>query len=330
MRRILTLLIALPVLAQTATVATLQARFTPKNEAAQILTADDYFSQLQVAELRAKTGLPLVGETAAQARIETKAFYAAAAQDFTPEEKAMLQGVLDRVAPKVAEKLPLMARTPFAFIKAGVEGGLPHTRGACIVLSPRLLQVMVGAEAHGALAQLDGFAANLLVHEQTHVLERQHPEIFEPLFTDVFGFKRISAVPDAPSLQVRRVVNPDGPDLGWAFPIPAGDGIRWIRPDLQLKELDHPRMPKDFDLVAVDLVKKGNGFALDLDATSAPKVEPLESIPAYKAAFPDLDEYFHPNEIAAQLLSGWVTGQDKDADQPLRLRTAAWAQKALR
>lgn len=338
MRRALALLLALPILvqpiqAQQAAVASrpaLQAVFLGKTEAAKILTSEDYFQNLQVGELRAKTGLELANATPDQARVAAKAHYAAGAQDFSPEEQALLRGVLDRVGAQVAEKLPLMARTPFTFIKADAEGGLPHTRGACIVLAPRLLQALVDAMQHGAQAQVDPFVSSLLIHEQTHVLERQHPALFQQLFTEVFGFRRLTSVPDAPSIQALRVVNPDGPDLGWAFPIPDGTGTRWIRPDLQLKTLDHPRMPQDFLLVAVDLVEKDGAFSLALDAKGAPKVEDLEAIPAYKAAFPDLDESFHPNEIAAELLSAWVTGQDKDAAQPLRVRTAAWAAKALR
>ena len=333
MRRSLVFLIALPVLAQQAAVAlrpALHARFLAREEAAKVLTSDDYFQQLQVAELRAKTGLELKDATPGQARIAAKAHYAAGTQDFSADEQALLRGVLDRVAPQVAAKLPLMARTPFTFIKADAEGGLPHTRGACIILSPRLLGALLKGMQTGAQARVDAFASSLLVHEQTHVLERQHPELFAQLFTEVFGFKRLTAVPDAPSIQAARVLNPDGPDLGWAFPIPDGATVRWIRPDLQLKALDHPRMPQDFRLVAVNLVAKDGGFALAMDASGQPRVEDLEAIPAYKAAFPDLDESFHPNEIAAELLAGWVTGQDKDAAQPLRSRTAAWADKALR
>jgi hypothetical protein len=338
MRRALVFLLALPAFtlalsAQQAAVAprpALQARFLGKVEAAKILTSDDYFHLLQVGELRAKTGLELADATPEQARIAAKAHYAAGAQDFSPEEKALLQGVLDRMAPQVAGKLPLMARTPFTFIKADAEGGLPHTRGACIILAPRLMEALQRGVQAGAQAKVDAFASNLLVHEQTHVLERQHPELFAQLFTEVFGFKRLASVPDAPSIQALRIVNPDGPDLGWAFPIPEGSTVRWIRPDLQLRTLDHPRMPQDFQLVAVDLVAKDGGFALALDAKGQPKLEDLEAIPAYKAAFPDLDESFHPNEMAAELLAGWVTGQDKDAAQPLRTRTAAWAEKNLR
>ncbi|HET6329156.1 MAG TPA: hypothetical protein VFF76_00070 [Holophagaceae bacterium] len=333
MRRALLFLLALPILAQQAAVATrpaLQTRFLGKEEAAKVLTADDYFQQLQVGELRAKTGLELKDATPDQARVAAKAHYAASTQDFSTEEQALLRGVLDRMAPQVAAKLPLMARTPFTFIKSDAEGGLPHTRGACIILAPRLLGALVKAVQAGAQAQVDAFASSLLVHEQTHVLERQHPELFAQLFTEVFGFKRLTVVPDAPPLQAARVVNPDGPDLGWAFPVPNGATTRWIRPDLLLKTLDHPRMPQDFREVAVDLSLKDGAFTLMLDAEGQPKVEDLGAVTAYAAAFPQVDESFHPNEIAAELLAGWVTGQDKDAAGALRVRTVGWAEKALR
>ena len=330
MRPLLTALLTLPALAQTAPAPpSLQARFLAKGDAAKVLLSDDYFSLLHTPELRAKTGLPLAGMTTDQARTAAKDFYAASAQDFTDEERAALRAILDAAAPRVAAKLPLMARTPFSFIKAGVEGGLPHTRAACIVLAPgvlRSLVALVGRKDPALLLR----AAGLLVHEQTHVLERQHPERFAALFTGVFGFRRLASTPDSPVLAEKRVVNPDGPDLGWAFPVREGAATRWIRPDLQLAELDHPRMPQDFQETAVDLVQKEDGFALDLDAQGQPRTEPLGAVKAYEAAFPDVGEDFHPNEIAAVLLSAWVTGDPTDADQPLRRRTAAWAAQNLR
>jgi hypothetical protein len=333
MRRILPLLLALPLLCQApaavAPAPALKARFLGKAEAAQVLTQDDYFGLLQAAELRAKTGLPLADMAAEQARTAAKAHYAAAAQDFTPGEETMLQGVLDRTASALAAKLPLFARTPFSFIKADVEGGLPHTRGACIVLAPGILGAMVAMEKRDA-ARLDGLAAGLLIHEQTHVVERQHPDLFADLFTSAFGFKRLASVPDAPALQAARVVNPDGPDLGWAFPIPDGKGKRWIRPDLLLKDLDHPRMPQDFRPVAVDLVESGGTFKLELDAEGHPKAEDLDAVAAYASAFPGVGENFHPNEIAAVILSAWATGQDRDLGPELLARTSAWARKNLR
>ena len=328
--------LALPVLAQApaqmapqaAPRPALQAQFLPRAEAAKVLVGDDYFHLLHTPELRAKTGLPLAGMTDDQARDAARAFYADSAKDFTPEERAGLQAILDHAAPEIAAKLPLMARTPFRFIKAGVEGGLPHTRGACIVLAPRVVAALarIAAEQPAALDR----AASLLVHEQTHVLEREHPEVFASLFTEIFGFRRLASVPDAPSLAERRVVNPDGPDLGWAFPIHDGPKVRWIRPDLQLAQLEHPRMPQDFQEVAVDLVETDGAFALDLDAGGQPKVENLQALKAYEDAFAGVGEDFHPHEIAAVLLSGWVTGTGSPAQAPLQARTAAWAGQHLR
>lgn len=322
--------LALPLAAQVAAPArpALQAQFLSKAEAAKVLVADDYFHLLHTPELRAKTGLALAGMTDDQARAAAKAFYAASAGDFTPEERAGLQAILDHAAPEIAAKLPLMARTPFTFIKAGVEGGLPHTRGTCIVLAPRVVAAL-SRIATLQPAALDR-AASLFVHEQTHVLERAHPEIFASLFTEVFGFRRLASTPDAPSLAERRVVNPDGPDLGWAFPIPDGTTVRWIRPDLQLAQLEHPRMPQDFQEVAVDLVEKDGAFALDLDAQGQPKIENLQALKAYEDAFAGVGEDFHPHEIAAVLLSGWVTGTGSPAQAGLQARTAAWAGQHLR
>lgn len=337
MRRFLAaLFVALPVLCQPATAPALRVQFLSAEEGRKAITEGaeaTYFERLQIAEIRAKTGLALENMDLAQARSAARRRYAVEIQEFSADEKAALEAVLARVQPRLEEKLPLMARTPFSFIKVGtgVEAGLPHTRGAHILLSPLVLEPMVRLHRRRAFAALDSFAPGLLVHEQAHVLERAHPELFLSLFTEVFGFRRLETAPDHPWLRERRVVNPDGPDLGWAFPIREGARTRWIMPDLILASLDRPRMPQDFRMVAVTLEEKGGAFQIALDAQGSPMTADLASVAPYAAAFPNPGEFYHPHEIAADLLAARVTGQAEGvADHPLRAKFAAWAKEHLR
>jgi hypothetical protein len=336
-RALLILLLLGPLVAQVQdpAQAVLQVRCLSVAEGRQALTEGleaAYFESVQLGDLRAKTGLPLTGLPLVQAREQARRHYAAQVQAFTAEEEAMIRGVLERAATRVAERVPLMARTPFSFIKAGmgVEGGLPHTRGSHILLSPMVLTPLVGLHKQKAFAQLDRFGASLFIHEQTHVLQRQHPEIFQSLYTDTFGFVHLAVLPDHPWLAERRVVNPDGPDLRWAFRVQGQGSIRWIRPDLALRTLDRPRMPQDFQMIAVALEEDHGAWRVALDERGQPRIEDLGRIGAYVAAFPNPDEFYHPHEIVADLLATWVTGfVDRQPDHPLRSRTAAWAREHL-
>jgi len=343
MRRLLSaLVLLLPLAAQgpalTAPALLPQVRFLTVAEGRAALTEGSesaYFDGLQLAELRAKTGTPLAGLSLAQGRSAARVTYADNVQAFTPTEMAMLRGVLQRLAPKLLERLPLMARSTFSYIKVGpgVEGGLPHTRGAHTVLSDLVLVPMVGLHRQGAFQVLDQFAAYLLVHEQAHVLERASPELFLSFYTQVLGFRRLDTLPDAPWIAERRVVNPDGPDLRWAFQVGAPGRTRWIRPDLILSTLEHPRMPQDFRKIAVKLVEREGALVVALDAQGQPLVEDLDAVKDYAAAFPNPDENYHPHEIVADLLGHHVTGSSLGQgarEHPLRAQTGSWIRDHLR
>ena len=292
-----------------------------------------YFDRLQIPEMRAKTGLPLVGLSLSEARAAARAHYAAATLDFTPEEQAMLQGIVQRMLPGLRAISPFLASRTFSFIKVKdtVEGGLPHTRGAHIVLGQGILGSFLQAQRHGALVMLDRFAASLFIHEQAHVFERLDAPRFQALFTEVFGFRRLSATPDHPWLAERRVINPDGPDLGWAFPVQLKGKATWIRPDLILGDLEHPRMPQDFRMVAVVLEEKGGTLSMALDDQGHPQVLDLAEVTGYANAFPNADEFYHPHEIAADLLATLVCGVPprENPGHPLRAKTAAWVKANL-
>jgi hypothetical protein len=288
-----------------------------------------YFASLYLGEMRAKTGLPLTGKTLDEARELTRLHYAAEVLDFTADEKAALEGVLVRLQPNLLKRAPLYARTPWSFLKVSdkVEGALPHTRGDHIVLSTDLLQALARLHREGRLERLDAYGANLLVHEQTHVMQRRYPALFARLNTDVFGFQRLDPAPVTPYLLRNGVVNPDAPDCGWAYPARDEKGTRWVMPYLLLENKERPRMPQDFTVVGVT-VEKRNGRWVVQGPEDKPEMAPLQTMEAYVRAFPDPSQAYHPNEIAADVLGGWITvGQDR---HPLAAATASWAGKNLR
>jgi hypothetical protein len=309
-------------------------RFLTRDEARSALTEGEgrgYYADLQLGEMRAKTGLPLRDLSLAQARERVRVTYGERTLDFSTEEQAALREAITSLRPRLLERAPLYARTPWSFIKvaATLEGGMPHTRGDSIVLPDALLTQLMRAHAHGAFDRPSSLW-NLLVHEQTHVLERRHPAPFTALYTRVFGFRHV-VLPPAPAwLLVRNVANPDGPVQDWAFPVGEGGKRRWFVPEIQLRELQTPRMPEDFELIATPIQARGGVWEY-LDQSAPERPAPLTQFTEFFAKFPIRDELFHPNEIAAGLLAGLITDYGQETPQAgLWEQTRRWATLGLR
>jgi len=311
--------------------------FLSRDDGAAALTrtpGDTYYANMGLLESRSRTNSPMKGVTLAEARIAVRDYEAAAVREFTAAESAAIRAVLEHLQPLLAARAPLYARTPWSFIKLAndAEGGMPHTRGAHIVMP----EAMVDAYTKLARDLLrdnpsrpSRFLTNTLVHEQTHVLERALPTLFEPLITDVFGFTRMAPVPTTPWLQTHEFVNPDGPDVAWAFPLEKVGGRGWVMPHLVVPDMELPRMPQDFQTVGVEVTRDVSGWQV-VEQDGQPKRRSLDNIPGYDKHFPFPDEDFHPNEIAAVALSHWILQDVPDLEKrPLMPAVGRWAKKAL-
>ena len=308
--------------------------FLSRTEASAALTgevAQQYYAQLQLAEMRAKTRLPLTDLSLDAARAAASKAYGLATEDFTDDERAALGDAVESMQPVLLARAPLYARTPWCFIKVNgtIEGGLPHTRGECIVLAEGVLQSLAKAHAKARFDQPSGVWL-LLLHEQTHVLQRRNPALFAALYSDVYGFRQVEVLPPD-WLRLRRVINPDAPRVEWIYPIGKDAARHWVLPDIELLELDHPQMPADFKVVALGVhALEGRRWALDDVAMPATQPD-LEGVAEYVDAFPVKGEAFHPNEIAAQMMAEIIAGAHmQNPDHPLWAKTRQWADSALR
>ena len=320
-----------------APMASPQVTFMSPGAAANALArtpGDRYYANMGLLEIRASMNSPLTGMSLADARLAVRDYDAAAVLPFTDEECAAIRGVIERMQPLLAARAPLYARTPWSFIKLDdrAEGGMPHTRGPHIVMPRQVVDVYVKMHRQaGAAGTLDksSHGRSLLVHEQTHVLERARPARFEPLFTEVFGFTRMTPPPTTAWLDAHVVANPDGPDLVWAFPLDKIGGTGWVMPCVTLPDVASPRMPQDFQSVGVEVVDGAAGWKV-VEDNGIPRCRDLDKIPGYRAHFPFPDEDFHPAEIAAVALSHWILQDVPDIDdRPLMPAIAAWARAAL-
>jgi hypothetical protein len=290
-----------------------------------------YYDRLQLADMRAKTGLALQDLPLKAARAQTINAYRESVQEFTEAERAVLRSAIAALQPILQRKAPLYARTAWSFVKTNdrIEGGLPHTRGDSIVLSASEI-AKIAARYAGVSPDKPSDLWDLLVHEQTHVIERRHPELFTPLYAQVFGFRHVTLAPPPEWLRLRRVVNPDAPDVDWAFLVGEGSAQRWILPDVVLSNTEHPRMPADFEIVAHNIAQQARNWTY-LDQTMPDHLQPLESVQSYGRAFPEREETFHPAEIAAVMLSEMITGwRMEQPEHPLWPKISDWAQRALR
>ena len=311
-----------------------QVTFLSPDAGAAALAGDTYYADMAMLDIRARMKSPLAGTSLEDARIAVRAYDAAAVLSFTDEERTAIRGVVERMQMLLAARAPLYARTPWSFIKLDdrAEGGLPHTRGSHIVMPRRAVESYAAMHrelsAKGTLASSPR-GRNLLVHEQTHVLERASPARFEPLFTEVFGFTRMTPAPATPWLTAHTGINPDGPDVVWAFGLAQLGATGWIMPDVIFPDVPVPRMPEDFQAVGIEVAKTADGWKI-VEENGQPKRRDLDKIPGFDEHFPFADEDFHPNEIAAVALSHWILQDVPGVEsRPLMPGIAAWAKTAL-
>jgi len=311
----------------------LKLQFLSKTQSADLIAgpgARGYFDAMHGAELLAKTRLDHGDRPLAELRDKARQYYADETLDFSADEMEVLEWALRSALPSLIEKAPLYARSQwkFAKISANIEGGLPHTRAEAIVLSAPFLKTLIAPYKSGNNQGLSSFLTYILVHEQTHVLQRTHQTLFDDLATTVLGFHQTQA-PNDPWLLERRVVNPDAPDNNWVYPISSSPAVA-IFPYLILSRLRNPRMPQDLQLVAVMATQAGGSWQVQLK-DAIPVVVPLMEVKAYTEAFPNKSQVYHPYEISADLLGYWMAGHSTgDTEHPMRAGLAAWAAKNLR
>ncbi len=309
-------------------------RFLSKAEAISVLTTgsgNDYYQRMQIPEIRAKTGLPLQGVSLNAARKQARAAYGAAAEEFTVTEQSVIRAEIETLQLILQSRAPRYARMSWCFIKVtpNIEGGMSYTFGDCIILPDGVVARFVRLLSSGTAIERAS-VDNILVHEQTHVLQRQDPALFAEFYSSVLRFRHVARTPPPDWLDLRRVTDPDAPDDSWVFSVAKDAQQRWFLPEVLLTNLEHPQMPSDFQIVALAMFERGGiwGFA---DQSAPSSFQSLEDLGEYSRRFPLHDLMFHPNEIMAGLLAALITGSGKlDPKHELWDKTSAWADKALR
>jgi hypothetical protein len=302
---------------------------------------DPYFSRLQPMEMAAKTGSPVPGATLEQQREESRKRYVQAIDEFSPAEKDALQWYVSEIVAATAP-YPLFARTPWNFVKIspGIEGGNPFTRGQAIVLPSARLAEMVTQKQRAAM-HIEGFDwrwlalaefGDVLIHEQTHVVQRQHPEAFARLYTEYWGYKHAAKIDPDPWLTEHQMLDPDGTDQNWVFPIQDAGGTRWIWPLMVIEDAEDLAGPsfKNARQIAVELELAGDdAFRVKTAQNGRLVMRGLMNEVGFVSRLSPSRSPYHPNEAAADLfariiiaenLPGHPPDEAKDAIEKARLR----------
>lgn len=261
-----------------------------------------YFSLLQPREMAAKTGHRVTSKAVQQQQNQIRTEYRNAVTDCTPEEASALKGYIAVIEANLKPLYPGLVEMPWRFVKVdnSIEGGLPHTRGNVIVLSQSLLTSIKETAQSG---KWDLGIMNVLIHEQIHVIQRVKATVFEKLYEDAWGFRKAATIKGASTwLAQHQIVNPDGVDVQWVWPVPDTSRVIWPRVILD-GESETPVMPDDFRMIGIELTTTNDGYAVATEKNGTPKYRSLRDEPGYMQKFGNISSIYHPNEIAADYLA---------------------------
>ena len=276
---------------------------------AAIVDDPAYFDSLQPMEMEAKTGQPLPVAPLAGQRAECRHRYQAAVGEFAEEEKAAIRSGVALVDSAVRKNYPQFADTPWNFLKvsSNIEAGFPHTRGRHIILAESVCRRLLDSQARGSGRRVPLDKMELLLHEQMHVFQRAHAEIFDSLYMGQWGFIRAKSIVASPWIVEHQLLNPDAVDCPWVFPILHPDGTNYIWPLASFNDGPGPkRMQSDFTMLAFHLTPVADGFRVQQSADGRPKYSELLSVRAYREVFPQSTNIYHPHEASADLFAKLV------------------------
>jgi hypothetical protein len=337
----LTAICALAIFATTTLGVEPSVTFLSTAEGRAVLQKDDdYLSRLQPLDMAAQAQHPIDGDTLeAQREIFRRHLHDAVLEFSAPEKEAVLWYIQQLDAP-LRQDYSKLAALPWRFIKTNnlVEGGLPHTRGDCIVLPRQMLgQLMVMRKilpADKAMAVM----GVILVHEQMHVYQRTQPGALNVLY-EAAGFMHVdeSRIGQRDWILAHGMVNPDGPDIGWILKVEHEGRTRYIWPGVILNPSARiPRLPQDMQMIAVELQSDGERFVVPLGTGGIPIYDEIHDNELYMKSLPHVMNFYHPNEIFADLVS-WGFALDHYFDdatpqmrEQMRQTVQPWSQRLKR
>lgn len=272
---------------------------------------EPYFSQLQIREIETFVQKKCPTDNLEEAREFARLEFSKAVLPFTEQEIKCLKFVISEINRILMKNnLGLMARQDWKFIKIDnwLCGGFAHTRGDYIILSQRhinhLLQSCTNSISNSELKKMLTGIGSLIVHEQTHCLQRNYPKRFEKLNSKYWNFIQAD-ITAHDEILLNQVSNPDAPNPEWLIPNPTNSSqYFWVRTLLK-KGVDLPTMGKDFEEAVFKLEKRNSKYDLLFSEDGKLLKFTLNDIPFYSQSFPVERGIDHPNEIAAYMFADY-------------------------
>lgn len=262
-----------------------------------------YFSRLQPTEMQAKTAGKVAKDKLDKMRSDTRKVYQQAVMPFSNEDKDTLKWYIKHYSELLRKSYPLLARTAWKFVKLDnyIEGALPHTRGDTIVLHQAMLKRLSQARTIQGEQALQG-AGTVLVHELVHVAQRQNIKAFHNLYKQ-WGFRKIKLDSTNAWMKQHQLINPDGVNVEWIYPVTNNSKENWILPVVTWSEGNSLRhMPGDFRMRAVSIQEKNGTWRILTGKEHRPLMKSLKTQETLLRAFPRVHGLYHPNEIVAEMI----------------------------
>jgi len=191
-----------------------------------------------------------------------------------------------------------------------IERGLPHTREDVILLPNDIFN------------NTKKVIFNLLVHEQTHILQKKHPDIFKKLYLDYWNFIKVADIINKDHLVSRVRSNPDGMDLMWIYC--KNNKYIWF---LSIYR-DNPSM-YNVDYIGIYLEKVGEKFKVPKNYI----YKKILDIPEFNEMFNISNNHYHPNEICAEIFSNYYLSlmgiSNFDSSIPGNAKFMSWYNKNI-
>ena len=275
---------------------------TPEQGASVLSARDEFMNALTPGELSIR-----LQRNDAGANVEALGqFYAANVRSWSAPERARLEAMAGRLAPRLAPLADWLPETILiAKISPEVESGASaFTRGAAIFIG--------GEGLPDADATLDG----LILHETFHVLSRANPERRDALY-GVIGFQRCASMDLPAELRERMFTNPDAPSVDHAAPISPNDAALMATPLLLANPTRYdPAHPRMFDYLRVEVTplrRDSAGRCTLATGVTQSQDELTEAI--YLRTGRNTGYLFHPEELMADNFAQMLSAR-ADAPNP--------------
>lgn len=230
-------------------------------------------------------------------------YYQQQSARWTRSDKQILAFCVNLALPRIEKYAPGLLPRVVKFIKvrAGTEWDFPFTLDDAIVISEVMLQKFKNESEIGK-------HVTTIVHELVHVHQKTHGKgsVWEQIYQQYFGF-RLKKITLDPQIQQYLITNPDGflkltsnTAEAWVIPFDLTEGTVWVYPVLVALPDDTGQFHFREMLLRLQMDHAGN---LSNNGTT---MIPIDAFPLYYRRFGVTKQLYHPNEIAARLISEYI------------------------